>query len=82
MIGKSQAVLLALLLALPTAFLGAAIVSPAFAQTNHTAWLKIVTSAWEGTGYPPVTPDPARTGYAERYNVTNVCVEVYRFKQP
>ncbi|MEM4306517.1 MAG: hypothetical protein QXD61_11150, partial [Candidatus Caldarchaeum sp.] len=82
MIGKSQAVLLALLLALPTAFLGASLVAPAFAQPNYTAWLKIVTSAWEGTGYPPVTPDPARTGYAERYNVTNVCVEVYRFKQP
>ncbi len=84
MIGKSQAVLLALLLALPTAFLGASLVAPAFAQTNYTAWLKIVTSAWEGTPtvYPPVTPDPARTGYAERYNVTNVCVEVYRFKQP
>ncbi|MEM4227960.1 MAG: hypothetical protein QW793_07285, partial [Candidatus Caldarchaeum sp.] len=84
MIGKSQAVLLALLLALPTAFLGAAIVSPAFAQTNHTAWLKIVTSAWKGNpstgGISPVLP--TGTDFAERYNVTNVCVEVYRFKNP
>jgi hypothetical protein len=86
MIGKSNAVLLALLLALPTAFLATAyITAPAQAQPVYTAWLKIVTSAWTGTngtnvpvrGFPPTFPT-GPTGFANRYNVTNVCVEVYR----
>jgi hypothetical protein len=82
MIGKSNAVLLALLLALPTAFLATAYIAvPAQAQPMHTAWLKIVTSAWDGTGYPPTVPPnpppPHQSGFADRYNVTNVCVEVY-----
>ncbi|MEM4305734.1 MAG: hypothetical protein QXD61_07145 [Candidatus Caldarchaeum sp.] len=81
MIGKSQAVLLALLLALPTTFLGAAVLTTQ-AQTNYSAWLKIVTDSWKGTGTPPVLPDPAYTGFADRYNATNVCVELYRFKNP
>jgi hypothetical protein len=34
MIGKSNAVLLALLLALPTAFMATAFIAPAFGQTN------------------------------------------------
>jgi hypothetical protein len=81
MIGKSNAVLLALLLALPTAFLATAyIAAPAQAQPMYTAWLKIVTSAWTGTtsgGISPTLPS-GPTGFANRYNVTNVCVEVYR----
>jgi hypothetical protein len=81
MIGKSNAVLLALLLALPTAFLATAyIAAPAQAQPVHTVWLKIVTSAWTGTtsgGVSPTLPS-GPTGFANRYNVTNVCVEVYR----
>ncbi|BAJ50413.1 hypothetical protein CSUB_C0553 [Candidatus Caldarchaeum subterraneum] len=76
--------MLALLLALPTAFLGAAIVTPAFAQPNYTAWLKIVTASWDGAPYvagaPPV--QPTGVGFADRYNVTNVCVELYKFKNP
>lgn len=86
MIGKSQAVLLALLLALPTAFLGASLVAPAFAQPNYSAWLKIVTDSWDGTpdttlpGDTPVMP--AGIDFPGRYNVTNVCVELYKFKNP
>jgi hypothetical protein len=82
MIGKSNAVLLALLLALPTAFLATAyIAAPAQAQPVYTVWLKIVTSAWTGSNAPggvsPTLPT-GPTGFANRYNVTNVCVEVYR----
>ncbi|MCX8201626.1 MAG: hypothetical protein N3H84_05930, partial [Candidatus Caldarchaeum sp.] len=77
MIGKSHVVLLALLLALPTAFLGAAVLTTQ-AQTNYSAWLKIVTDSWDGTGTPPVTP--AGVDFPGRYNATNVCVELYRFK--
>ncbi|MEM4384600.1 MAG: hypothetical protein QXU44_11170, partial [Candidatus Caldarchaeum sp.] len=82
MIGKSQAVLLALLLALPTAFLGAAIVSPAFAQTNYSAWLKIVTDSWDGANYPGFnTPvRPVGVDFPGRYNATNVCVFLVHFK--
>jgi hypothetical protein len=43
MIGKSNAVLLALLLALPTAFMATAFIAPAVGQPNYSAWLKIVT---------------------------------------
>jgi hypothetical protein len=85
MIGKSNAVLLALLLALPTAFMATALIAPVQGQTTHTAWLKIVTSAWTGTNVPggisPTIP-AGPTGFANRYNVTNVCVELYRFKSP
>ncbi|GBC70039.1 hypothetical protein HRbin01_01747 [archaeon HR01] len=84
MIGKSNAVLLALLLALPTTFLATAYLAPAFGQTNYSAWLKIVTDSWDGINYfgfqTPVNPDGI--GFADRYNVTNVCVELYRFKNP
>jgi hypothetical protein len=81
MIGKSNAVLLALLLALPTAFMATAFIAPAVGQTNYSAWLKIVTESWDGTGaYTPVFP--AGPGFADRYNATNVCVELYRFKNP
>ncbi|MEM4354357.1 MAG: hypothetical protein QW470_06370, partial [Candidatus Caldarchaeum sp.] len=77
MIGKSHVVLLALLLALPTAFLGAAVLTTQ-AQPTYTAWLKIVTSAWKGdTTYLAI---PAGTTFAERYNVTNVCVYVAHLK--
>jgi hypothetical protein len=81
MIGKSNAVLLALLLALPTAFMATAFIAPAVGQTNYSAWLKIVTESWDGTGADtPVFPDGP--GFADRYNATNVCVELYRFKNP
>jgi hypothetical protein len=81
MIGKSNAVLLALLLALPTAFMATAFIAPAVGQTNYSAWLKIVTESWDGTGTDtPVFPDGP--GFADRYNATNVCVELYRFKNP
>jgi hypothetical protein len=81
MIGKSNAVLLALLLALPTAFMATAFIAPAVGQTNYSAWLKIVTESWDGKGTDtPVFPDGP--GFADRYNATNVCVELYRFKNP
>jgi hypothetical protein len=81
MIGKSNAVLLALLLALPTAFMATAFIAPAVGQTNYSAWLKIVTDSWDGSG--PLTPVfPAAPGFPDRYNATNVCVELYRFKNP
>jgi hypothetical protein len=81
MIGKSNAVLLALLLALPTAFMATAFIAPAVGQTNYSAWLKIVTESWDGDGADtPVFPDGP--GFADRYNATNVCVELYRFKNP
>ncbi|MEM3081793.1 MAG: hypothetical protein QXH35_08925, partial [Nitrososphaerota archaeon] len=86
MIGKSNAILLAILLALPTTFLATSILAPAFAQTNYSAWLKIVTDSWDGTpdttlpGDTPVMP--AGIDFPGRYNATNVCVELYRFKNP
>jgi hypothetical protein len=89
MIGKSNAVLLALLLALPTAFMATAFIAPAVGQPNYSAWLKIVTDSWNAVPYPgfstPVNatfPGSERLGFADRYNVTNVCVELYKFKNP
>jgi hypothetical protein len=85
MIGKSNAVLLALLLALPTAFMATAFIAPAVGQTNYSAWLKIVTDSWDGTSYGGgfTTPvNPAGIDFPGRYNVTNVCVELYKFKNP
>jgi hypothetical protein len=89
MIGKSNAVLLALLLALPTAFMATAFIAPAVGQTNYSAWLKIVTDSWNAVPYSgfstPVNatfPGSERLGFADRYNVTNVCVELYKFKNP
>jgi hypothetical protein len=84
MIGKSNAVLLALLLALPTAFMATALIAPAFGQPTYSAWLKIVTDSWDGApfsaGAPPAIP--AGVDFPGRYNVTNVCVELYKFKNP
>jgi hypothetical protein len=88
MIGKSNAVLLALLLALPTAFMATAFIAPAVGQTNYSAWLKIVTDSWDGSRYtifgPAYTTPVNATGidFPGRYNVTNVCVELYKFKNP
>jgi hypothetical protein len=84
MIGKSNAVLLALLLALPTAFMATAFIAPAVGQTNFSAWLKIVTDSWDGATYPGFqTPvRPTGVGFPDRYNATNVCVELYKFKNP
>jgi hypothetical protein len=48
MIGKSNAVLLALLLALPTAFMATAYIAPAVGEETYSAWLKIVTDSWDG----------------------------------
>jgi hypothetical protein len=87
--GKSNALLLALLLTLPTAFLATALIAPAVGQPNNSAWLKIVTDSWNAVPYPGFsTPVNAtflgseRLGFADRYNVTNVCVELYKFKNP
>ncbi|MEM2870949.1 MAG: hypothetical protein QW217_00695 [Candidatus Caldarchaeum sp.] len=82
MIGKSQAVLLALLLALPTAFLGAAVLTTQ-AQTTYSAWLKIVTDSWDGAAYGGgfTTPvNPVGIDFPGRYNATNVCVFLVHFK--
>jgi hypothetical protein len=87
MIGKSNAVLLALLLALPTAFMATAFIAPTYAQPTYSAWLKIVTDSWDGTDDTTLpgstTPVmPAGIDFPGRYNVTNVCVELYRFLNP
>jgi hypothetical protein len=87
MIGKSNAVLLALLLALPTAFMATAFIAPAVGQANYSAWLKIVTDSWDGTKDTTLTGAktpvmPAGIDFPGRYNVTNVCVELYRFLNP
>jgi hypothetical protein len=89
MIGKSNAVLLALLLALPTAFMATAYIAPAVGEETYSAWLKIVTDSWNAVPYSgfstPVNatfPGSERLGFADRYNVTNVCVELYRFTNP
>ncbi|MEM4344071.1 MAG: hypothetical protein QXT91_07005, partial [Candidatus Caldarchaeum sp.] len=82
MIGKSQAVLLALLLALPTAFLGAAVLTTQ-AQTTYSAWLKIVTDSWNGVPFSGFTTPANGTfigGFADKYNATNVCVFLVHFK--
>jgi hypothetical protein len=82
--GKSNALLLALLLTLPTAFLATALIAPAVGQPNNSAWLKIVTDSWDGATYTGFqTPvRPVGIDFPGRYNVTNVCVELYKFKNP
>jgi hypothetical protein len=87
MIGKSNAVLLALLLALPTAFMATAFIAPTYATPTYSAWLKIVTDSWDGTDDTTLSGSttpvmPAGIDYPGRYNVTNVCVELYRFLNP
>jgi hypothetical protein len=74
--------LLAAMLAIPAALYVIPVVQ---ATPDRSAWLKIVTEAWKGVDYPgpPWTlaqPHPTLRGFADRYNVTNVCVEVYRLK--
>jgi hypothetical protein len=53
-------------------------------QNYYNAWLKIVTDSWDGAtigGFPtPVWP--VGPGFADRYNATNVCVELYWFRNP
>jgi hypothetical protein len=58
--------------------------TPAISHENYSAWLKIVTDSWDGTKYPGyLTPvKPAGIDFPGRYNVTNVCVELYRFINP
>jgi hypothetical protein len=84
MIGKSNAVLLALLLALPTAFMATAFIAPVSATPMFYAWLKIVTDSWDGAtiGSFPTPVRPVGPGFADRYNATNVCVELYWFRNP
>jgi hypothetical protein len=84
MIGKSNAVLLALLLALPTAFMATAYIAPAVGEETYSAWLKIVTDSWDGAAYSGFsTPvNPVGIDFPGRYNATNVCVELYRFTNP
>jgi hypothetical protein len=86
MIGKSNAVLLALLLALPTAFMATALIAPVQGQTTLQRMAENSDSLrGRGTNVPggisPTIP-AGPTGFANRYNVTNVCVELYRFKSP
>jgi hypothetical protein len=82
--GKSNALLLALLLTMPTAFIATALITPAVGQPNNSAWLKIVTDSWDGATYTGFqTPvRPVGIDFPGRYNVTNVCVELYKFKNP
>jgi hypothetical protein len=58
--------------------------TPDILHENYSAWLKIVTDSWDGTNYPGhLTPvKPAGIDFPGRYNVTNVCVELYRFINP
>ena len=76
---KSYAILLIALMLLST--LAVALVQTGFAAKQRTAYVKVVTSAWKGTPCLPPAPYspacPAGTGFAERYNVTNVFIELY-----
>jgi len=79
MIGKSNAVLLALLLALPTAFLATAyIAAPAQAQPVYTAWLKIVTSAWNGTTSGGISPTQLAEKCFSKHNFRSSCYSGFR----
>ncbi|MEM2079488.1 MAG: hypothetical protein QW104_02240, partial [Nitrososphaerota archaeon] len=62
---------LALLLALVAAVVLPSAIYVAQAQAEYEAWLKVVTPAWKGTGYPPVFPDYPST-WVERYNLTKI----------
>ncbi|MEM4238496.1 MAG: hypothetical protein QXP49_02180, partial [Nitrososphaerota archaeon] len=79
----AKAALLAVLLLTPV-LVGVSMLGVSVAQPKYSAWLKLVTDSWEGTpdttlpGDTPVMP--AGVGFADRYNVTNACVEVYRLK--
>ena len=46
------------------------------AQEEYSVWLKLVSTSWYGTD---IFPDPAHTGFPERYNLTSdwYFVEVY-----
>ena len=69
--------LLAAMLAIPAALYVIPVVQ---AQPTYSAWLKIVTESWKGQSTNPALPNPNLRGFADRYNATNVCVEVYRLK--
>ncbi len=76
--------MLAVLLLTPV-LVGVSMLGVSVAQPKYSAWLKLVTDSWDGVAVtdpdpidPPVLPN--RPGFADRYNVTNACVEVYRLK--
>ncbi len=62
---------LALLLALVAAVVLPSAIYVARAEAEYEAWLKVVTPAWVGTGYPPVFPKYPST-WVERYNLTKI----------
>ncbi|MEM0445052.1 MAG: hypothetical protein QXY54_03685, partial [Nitrososphaerota archaeon] len=80
----AKAALLAVLLLTPV-LIGVSMLGVSVAQPKYSAWLKLVTDSWDGvavTDPDPVDPPvlPNGPGFADRYNVTNACVEVYRLK--
>ncbi|MEM2857853.1 MAG: hypothetical protein QW263_02770 [Nitrososphaerota archaeon] len=73
--------LLAVLMAIPAALY---VIPAVQAQGTYSAWLKIVTTSWNGVpcvaGGTPACPDATTTGFADRYNLTGqwYWVEVYQ----
>jgi hypothetical protein len=86
----AKAALLAVLLLVPVLLVSGVLIDVSQAQPRRSAWLKLVTESWKGVyvvespddtdTWTLVLPDPGLTGFADRYNVTNACVEVYRLK--
>jgi hypothetical protein len=86
----AKAALLAVLLLVPVLLVSGVLIDVSQAQPRRSAWLKLVTESWKGVDvvespddpdtWTLVLPDPGLTGFADRYNVTNACVEVYRLK--
>jgi len=87
----AKAALLAVMLLLPVLLVGGVLIDISQAQPRKSAWLKLVTEAWKGGSvvesptddsdtWTRVLPNATLTGFADRYNVTNACVEVYRLK--
>jgi hypothetical protein len=86
----AKVALLAVLLLVPVLLVSGVLIDVSQAQPRRSAWLKLVTESWKGVDvvespddpdtWTLVLPDPGLTGFADRYNVTNACVEVYRLK--
>ncbi|MCS7133044.1 MAG: hypothetical protein NZ918_04945 [Aigarchaeota archaeon] len=78
-------ILLALLVLSTIAVAVPLIATPAKSQGTYSAWLKVVTTSWDGAACPGLGPSPMcpkGLGFADRFNVTGqeAFVEVYSIK--
>jgi len=86
---KIGSYILLALLVLSTIVVAVPLISTPVKAAGYSAWLKIVTTSWNGTtssslpgNFMPMFPDPDAIGFADRFNVTGqeAFVEVYSIK--